>query len=69
MFAYDDVYSLKYFGHYLKAYWKREGREIEEVIWQAFADYPDIMEKCGAFSRKAGTGCEKCRVEKSMPIS
>ena len=52
MFAYDDVYSLKYFGHYLKAYWKREGREIEEVIWQAFVDYPDIMEKCGAFHEK-----------------
>ena len=26
--AYDDIYSIEYFGEYLQAYWKKDGKTI-----------------------------------------
>jgi len=51
-FAYDDIESIVYFGEHLKAYWKKDGGSIEEVIGEAISDYNATLEKCDEFSRK-----------------
>lgn len=50
VFAYDDVYSLEYFGEKLKAYWVELDGNIETAIEKAYAAYEDLYERCMAFS-------------------
>lgn len=62
--AYDDIYSIEYFGTKLAAYWKRNGSGIEDIISKAFEEYDVIMKKCSSFGKKlledaADTGGEK----------
>lgn len=52
LFAYDDIESMVYFGEKLKAYWKNNGKTIEEAISEAAAEYASLREKCDAFSKK-----------------
>lgn len=46
LFAYDDIYSLKYFGSNIKAYWKSSGKSIEDVILEAYKEAAVISEEC-----------------------
>lgn len=46
LFSYDDIYSLQYFGKNVKAYWKKDGKTIEEAITEAFAEAEDICDVC-----------------------
>lgn len=48
-FAYDDIDSIEYFKKPLKAYWKKDGATITDVIAEAFADYEEITARCRAF--------------------
>lgn len=50
VFAYDDIYSFKYFGEPVKAYWKKDGKTIQDAISEAFDDYSLIFERCEKFS-------------------
>lgn len=52
LFAYDDIDSMVYFGENLKAYWKNDGKTIEEAIKEAADEYDALLEKCNAFSDK-----------------
>ena len=52
LFAYDDIDSMVYFGDRLPAYWKKDGKTIEEAICEAAADYDSLLAKCDAFSEK-----------------
>ena len=52
VFAYDDIKALEYFGKHTDAYWKISGKEIEEIISEAFLDYEKISAKGRAFSEK-----------------
>ena len=52
VFAYDDIDSMVYFGENIKAYWKNEGKTIEEAIKEAADEYDELIEKCNAFSEK-----------------
>lgn len=52
IFAYDDVYSVNYFGDMLKGYWARNGKTIEEAIVEAANDFEDVCKKCDRFSNK-----------------
>ena len=52
LFAYDDIDSIQYFGKNLKAYWKKNGKTIENAIAEAAYDYDDVIEKCNFFSNK-----------------
>lgn len=38
-FAYDDIYSIEYFGEKLKSVWNKDGKTIETAISEAFGDY------------------------------
>ncbi len=49
-FAYDDVYSIQYFGKNLRSYWNREGASILDEISAAIGDYSSTVAICQAFS-------------------
>ena len=52
LFAYDDIESIVYFGENLKAYWKKDGKTIEEAIIEAAEDYEEIYNRCSEFSKE-----------------
>ena len=53
--AYDDIYSIKYFGKPLKAYWKTVYSSIDDAIVNAFSDYNDVYERCKQWSENLKT--------------
>lgn len=52
LFAYDDIESIQYFGDNLKAYWKKDGKTIEEAIAEAAEDYEAVLSRCDGFSKR-----------------
>jgi hypothetical protein len=64
MVAYDEIYSIKFFGARLRPYWRRNGAGPAEMLQAAEHDYPKVVERCKAFDRelmadltKAGGAC------------
>lgn len=50
--AYDDIDSITYFGENLKAYWKKDGKTIEDIILESAGDYKELKRKCDEFSER-----------------
>ena len=59
VFAYDDIESIQYFGENLKAYWKKDGKTIEEAIAEAVSDYETILTRCNTFSDRIKKDAEE----------
>ena len=55
LFAYDDIESMVYFNENIRAYWKKDGKTIEEAISEAYAEYDALTKKCTDFSDKIYT--------------
>ncbi|HEX2926140.1 MAG TPA: DUF4965 domain-containing protein [Ruminiclostridium sp.] len=51
-FAYDDIYSIQYFGENLKGFWTKESEDIKKIICRAFDQYDEIMSRCSRFSEE-----------------
>ncbi len=51
-FAYDDIYSIQYFGENLKSVWNNDGKTIETAITEAFADHDALSEKADKLDDK-----------------
>lgn len=52
MLAYDDIYSIQYFGENLRPWWNRKGEKtFEGELAAAAAQYPKIMKRCDAFDK------------------
>ncbi|MBI1767346.1 MAG: DUF4965 domain-containing protein [Bacteroidetes bacterium] len=50
--AYDDIYSVQYFGKNLKAWWRRdEGMTPNQLLHDAEKDYERLMKKCEVFDK------------------
>ncbi|MBO5200926.1 MAG: DUF4965 domain-containing protein [Clostridia bacterium] len=64
LFAYDDIDSIQYFGKNLKAYWKKDGKTIEEAIAEAAKDYDALLARCDEFSNKLWDEATACGGEK-----
>ena len=47
--AYDDLYSVLYFGQDLRAFWKRDGKSAEQLLTESFAQYDKIAQRAAAF--------------------
>ena len=47
--AYNEVYSVNYFGEYLTPYWARNGTTVEQMLGQAQDNYSSYVSKCTAF--------------------
>jgi hypothetical protein len=52
MLAYDDLYSIKYMGKRLRAYWRRNGKEAADLLNDAAGDYPSLIQRCRAFDEE-----------------
>lgn len=53
MLAYDDIYSLTYFGNNLRPWWNTSGKEtIEKQLQIAAKDYVQVMKESAAFDKK-----------------
>ena len=52
LLAYDDIYSIQYFGENLRPYWNRKGDNTITVQMQSAArEYNKLMSRCSAFDR------------------
>ncbi len=53
MFAYDDGYSIQYFGNNLRPYWNRNNSStIADQLASAARDYPQLMKETAEFDRE-----------------
>ncbi|MDD4772864.1 MAG: DUF4965 domain-containing protein [Eubacteriales bacterium] len=50
--AYDDIYSLVYFGENLKSWWNRGDETIETAVENAVTVYDELFDYCRQFSDK-----------------
>lgn len=53
LLAYDDLYSVQYFGQNLRPWWKRDSTNtIEKELAAAASGYKTILQKCTAFNEQ-----------------
>ncbi len=52
MLAYDDIYSINYFGKKLRPYWRRNGMDASGLLTSAAADYLPLADRCRRFDQK-----------------
>ncbi len=51
--AYDDIYSVQYFGKNLRAWWRRnEKMTANQLLHDAEKDYNRLMKECDAFDKE-----------------
>ena len=49
MLAYDDIYSVEYFGKQLEGYWKLKFKGMNELLKVANNEYSSIKKRCNEF--------------------
>ncbi len=64
LLAYDDEYSIEYFGHKLRPYWRRKGASAADLLRQAEKDYADLQRRCKAFDEELTADLRKAGGEK-----
>ena len=57
--AYDDIYSVQFFGENLKAYWKKDGAEIGDLLTSSTVEYETLRTRCDAFDQEFIADLEK----------
>jgi glutaminase A-like protein/uncharacterized protein DUF5127/uncharacterized protein DUF4964 len=50
--AYDDLYSIQYFGQNLQAWWKKNFSLPEEMIKKSLAEFKSIEDRCNKFDNE-----------------
>lgn len=50
--AYDDIYSILYFGQKLRPFWKRGGLEFGGLLQKASSEYSTLLSRCEAFDKE-----------------
>jgi hypothetical protein len=50
--AYDEIYSIKYFGQNLQPYWRRNGATPASLLRAADKEYPRLEKRCEEFDRQ-----------------
>ncbi len=64
LLAYDDEYSIEYFGRKLRPYWRRDGATAADLLRLAEKDYTDLQSRCKAFDEELTTDLRKAGGEK-----
>ncbi len=52
LLAYDDLYSIQYFGQNLQAWWKKNFSSAEEMIEKSLDEFKSIEERCDKFDKQ-----------------
>ncbi|BDI30018.1 hypothetical protein CCAX7_20690 [Capsulimonas corticalis] len=47
--AYDEIYTVKFFGENLRPYWRRNGATPSTMLQAAEKDYADVQTRCASF--------------------
>ena len=55
MVGYDEIYAIKYFGHNLRPYWRRNGMDAPALFQAAEKDYASLTQKCEKFDTQLMT--------------
>jgi hypothetical protein len=50
--AYDDLYSIEYFGRHLRPYWRRKGGDAHSLIADSLREFSSLRERCAAFDKE-----------------
>ncbi|HET6768159.1 MAG TPA: DUF1793 domain-containing protein, partial [Chitinophagaceae bacterium] len=50
--AYDDLYSIQYFGQNLQAWWKKNFATAEQMIKRSLDEFKSIDERCSKFDKQ-----------------
>jgi Domain of unknown function (DUF4965)/Domain of unknown function (DUF5127)/Domain of unknown function (DUF1793)/Domain of unknown function (DUF4964) len=50
--AYDELFSIRYFGQKLPPYWRRNGATATQMLKQAASSYPTLAARCAEFDRQ-----------------
>jgi hypothetical protein len=69
MLAYDDQYSIRYFGSDLPAWWKRNGLTMEKLLPVAWADFTKLNAACTDFDNELSADLERAGGEKYADMS
>ncbi len=57
--AYDDQYSVEYFGQRLRPYWRRNGWEAKDLLVAAFRDFESLRRQSVKFDRELMADLER----------
>ncbi|HIQ21275.1 MAG TPA: DUF4965 domain-containing protein [Planctomycetes bacterium] len=52
MLAYDDLYSIQYFGRNLRPWWRRNGRDAARLLQTAGEQYSVLRRRCEGFDSR-----------------
>ena len=52
MLAYDDIFSIQYFGKNLEPWWKKIHGNMDRLMEKSHAEYASIKKSCEAFDKK-----------------
>jgi len=52
LLAYDDFYSIQYFGQNLEAWWKKNFGSAEQMIRRSLDEFESIEERCNNFDKQ-----------------
>ncbi len=66
--AYDEVYSIKYFGQKLRPYWRRKGATPSSMLQAADREYPELTRRCEAFDKDLFADLSKAGGERYAQI-
>ncbi|MAT69716.1 MAG: hypothetical protein CMJ58_09345 [Planctomycetaceae bacterium] len=50
--AYDDLESIEFMHRRLQPYWRRDGKDAEDLLAEAMRDRLQLMQRCDAFDRE-----------------
>jgi hypothetical protein len=66
--AYDEVFSIKYFGQNLRPYWRRNGTTAVEMLQRAAREYPRLVKRCTEFDTEMIADATRAGGEKYAQI-
>jgi hypothetical protein len=52
LLAYDDLYSIQYFGQNLQAWWKKNFSSVEQMIKRSLDEFKSIEQRCNNFDKQ-----------------
>lgn len=64
MLAYDDEFSIKYFGQNLRPYWRRNGDDAAKLLKKAATEYESLRRRCESFDAELMEDLRKVGGEK-----
>jgi glutaminase A-like protein/uncharacterized protein DUF5127/uncharacterized protein DUF4964 len=58
--AYDEIFSIKYFGKNLRPYWRRNGSTAIKMLQRAARAYPRLAKRCTEFDEELVADATRC---------